>query len=144
MSQPSIQNASPQVVQTLALENGACLEVIDASRPLAGDRWQVNAVFRVTVPVIEAVLAGGSAHLELGEVRRRVGDRVVFEKCLERTFIAAQEKDLLFDRTVARYLEGALDYLSRPTFARNLVMRRYQQALKPFFHPRQEETDAHR
>ena len=144
MAEKPPHGAGPQVVQTLALESGACLEVIDASRHLAADRWRVSAVFRLTVPVSESVLAGGSAHLELAEVRRRIGDRVVFEKRLDRTFVAADERERLFARTVSGYLDGVLDYLGRPAFARNLVMRRYREALLPATSRRQERADAHR
>ena len=142
MTEKNTLDSALQAVQTLVLENGARLEVFDASRHLAADRWQVNAVFRLTVPVSESVVAGGSAHLELAELRRRIGEQVVFEKRLERTFIAAGEKNRLFAATVSGYLDGALKYISRPDFARNLVMHRYQEVLKQQTLLRPGKTDA--
>jgi hypothetical protein len=120
-------NPVRKTVQIIPFETGAHLEVIDATRPLAGDRWQVAAVFRLVIPVHEALLAG-AAEAEFKEIRRRLGDRIAFEKRLERIFIAEDRKDAIFRNMVRGYLEGALRYLSRPAFARNYVLRRYADA----------------
>ena len=136
MPETSQSNAAPAVIRSQPLENGTHLEVIDASRPLAADRWLVAAVFRLTIPVSESILAGGTAHLSLAEVRRRTGDTVVFEKRMERTFIAAKEKEALLEEMVGGYLSRNAGYLALPAFARNCVMRRYRDALKPTPGPR--------
>ena len=129
MQDPLQKNPAPEAIRTILLENGPRLDILDASCPLVGDRWQVAAVFRLTIPVSEAVLAGGSVHLNLADVRRRIGEALTFEKRLERNFIAVDEKDALLTDMVRRYLDGVLGYIANPAFARNYVLQRYDEAL---------------
>ena len=128
MQDPLQKDPAPEAIRTILLVNGARLDILDASCPLVGDRWQVAAVFRLTIPVSEAVLAGGSVHLNLADVRRRIGEAVTFEKRLERNFIAVDEKETLLTGMVRRYLDGALGYLSNPAFARNYALQQYAEA----------------
>ena len=129
MQDPLQKDPAPEPLRTILLDNGARLDILDESCPLVGDRWQVTAVFRLTIPVSEAVLAGGSAHLNLAEVRRRIGDAVTFEKRLERNFIGDDEKDALLAEMIRRYLDGVLGYIANPAFARNYLLKRYAEAL---------------
>ena len=122
------EGLAPRPVREIALENGATLEVLDASRPLVGDRWQVAALFRLTVPVDRALADAGAQGPDPAAVRRLVGDTVRFEKRMERIFVPNEEKDSCFDELVRRYLDGNLGYLGRPAFARNCVLRHYREA----------------
>lgn len=136
MSEEVSEGLSPRPVRKIPLENGATLEVLDASRPMVGDRWQVAALFRMTIPVDRALADAGAEGPDPAEVRRLVGDTVRFEKRMERTFVPNEEKDTCFDDLVRRYLDGNLGYLGRPAFARNCVRRQYVEARrKAGWHP---------
>lgn len=118
------------VIKTETMDGGIRLEVMDASRPLVGDRWRVAAVFRLVIPVDAALAAGGATAPDPGRIRSLIGDPVVFEKRLERTFIDAGQKEEILQDMVRRYLDGARGYISRPVFARNYILKRYGEALK--------------
>lgn len=128
MSERTDKPLSPVSLRTVSLDNGATLEVLDASRVMVGDRWQVAALFRMTIPVAETIAAGETGGIDPEDARRRLGGTVVFEKRMERTFIANEEKQACLDGLVQRYLEGNLAYLQRPVFARNVLRRRYAEA----------------
>jgi hypothetical protein len=120
----------PVCVKQLKLENGTELEILDASRPLAGDRWQVAAVFRLTIPITSEMFSGTKTPDDVAEIRRLLGERLVFEKRLERTFIDKGAREKTFEQLVDSYLEGALEYISKPAFARNYVLKRYAEAVR--------------
>ncbi len=124
------RDSGQATVQAMALDSGARLEVIDASRPLTGDRWRVEAIVRLTIPVSEEILGGDEPGAGLQEVRQRLGAQVSFEKRLERTFVAADQKAGCFREMVEGYLKRAAGYLSRPAFARSYVRRRYAEEVK--------------
>ncbi|RLB99211.1 MAG: hypothetical protein DRH76_00465 [Deltaproteobacteria bacterium] len=118
------------MIKNETLDDGIRLEVIDASRPLVGDRWLVAAVFRLVIPVDAVLPAGGSADPAPEQVRGLIGDPVVFEKRLERTFIDADQREAILQDMVRRYLDGVRAYISRPAFARNYVLKQYAEALE--------------
>jgi hypothetical protein len=120
----------PVCIKQLALENGTELEIRDASRPLAGDRWQVAAVFRLTVPITSEMLSGSRTPADVAEIRRLFGERLVFEKRLERTFIDKSAREKTFEQMVDSYRQRALQYISKPAFARNYVLKQYAEAVR--------------
>ena len=124
------QYLQPVCVKRLKLKNGTELEILDASRPLAGDRWQVAAVFRVTIPITSEMLSGSKTPADVAEIRRLLGERLVFEKRLERTFIDKSAREETFEQMVDSYLEGSLGYISKPAFPRNYVLKQYAEAVR--------------
>ena len=118
------------MIESETLGGGVRLEVIDASRPLVGDRWLVAAVFRLLIPVDGVLTAGGGTDPAPEQVRGLIGDPVVFEKRLERTFIDADQKDQVLQDMVDSYLDGSRVYFSKPMFVRNFVLKQYAEARK--------------
>jgi hypothetical protein len=130
MAENSDATGKSEPIRSETLDGDMLLEVYDASRHLAGDRWRVAAVFRLVIPVAAALPPGASATAGPEEIRRLLGDPVVFEKRLAHTFIEADRKDEVMQEMVQRYLDGVRRYMVRPAFARNYVLRRYADALQ--------------
>lgn len=116
-----------KLIRSEKLANGLTLELLDLSRPVAGDRWAVAVMARAAVPVT-AQTADGAAE-RWTEVRDLLGPEVVYEKKITRNFIDAAEKDALVAAMAASFCDQAAPYIARPLFAVRFVRQRYRAAL---------------
>jgi hypothetical protein len=116
-----------KLVRTEKLANGLTLELLDLSRPLAGDRWAVAVVARAAVPV--TAQSAGAAADRWTEVRDLLGPEVVYEKKMARSFVDGAEKDALVAAMVASFCEQVLPYIARPLFVTRFIAQRYREAL---------------
>lgn len=119
------------LVEQIRLENGLVLKLFDASKKIAADRWQVVCIAGLDVPVDcpdgEALSAEG---ILPGELRRALGDPVVFEKVLEKNFVDDAEAEQVRSDLFASMTRSLLPYLSRPEFPVRFLIRRYREFLK--------------
>jgi hypothetical protein len=116
-----------KLIRSEKLANGLTLELLDLSRPVAGDRWAVAVMARAAVPV-NAQTADGAAE-RWTEVRDLLGPEVVYEKKISRNFIDGAEKDALVAAMAASFCDQAAPYIARPLFAARFVRQRYRAAL---------------
>jgi hypothetical protein len=116
-----------KLIRNEKLANGLTLELLDLSRPLAGDRWAVAVVARVAVPV--TAQSAGAAADNWTEVRDLLGPQVVYEKKMARHFVDGAEKDAQVAAMVASFCELALPYIARPLFVLRFIGQRYREAL---------------
>jgi hypothetical protein len=117
-----------KLVDIISLENGLTLEFYDASRPVAGDRWQVSMVAVIEVGVKPEYFKGqNSADGFLNDIRAAMGENTTYRYQKVRNFIAATEKDAVFRGLKQRFLETNLKYLSSPEFPRKLILKKYQE-----------------
>ena len=116
-------------IKKIGLGENIFLEIVDASKKLAGDRWQVLMVARVEIPVSETLMAAGDQLAEeLDDLKATLGKTVVFEQKSVRTFIASSEKDNVFDELLNGFIKTALPYLSRPEFPGRFIYKKYREA----------------
>ena len=118
-----------KLVDMMSLENGLTLEVYDASRPVAGDRWMVSVVARIEVGVKPEYFEGQhSLEALLDDIRAAVGEKITYRYEKVRNFIAENEKDQVFEGLRQRFLDTNLRYVSGPEFPRKLILKKYQEA----------------
>jgi hypothetical protein len=115
-----------RLIETIEKEGLPTVYFFDASKKLAGDRWQVTLIVRMKVQVDEP-LAASSDPIDV--VRRRLGDTVTFEHKSSRTFIADNEKDDLLSQLCDQFKETGLSYLYHDDFRKNLIAKRYRDLL---------------
>lgn len=119
------------LVEQIRLENGLVLNLYNASKKIAGDRWQVVCIAGLDVPVDasagEALAAEGFLP---EEVRNALGNPVVFEKVLERNFVDEAEAERVRSDLFASMTRSLLPYVSRPEFPARFLIRRYQEFLR--------------
>ncbi|MDY6839765.1 MAG: hypothetical protein SWH78_17545 [Thermodesulfobacteriota bacterium] len=118
-----------KLVDMISLENGLTLELYDASKRVAGDRWLVSMVASIEVGLKPEYLKGqDSEDVLLDDIGAAMDDKAVYRYEKIRNFIAETEKDEVFKELKQRFLDANLRYLSSPEFPRRLILKKYQQA----------------
>lgn len=109
-------------VKSMELENGLVLTLWDTSRRISADAFVVKALFSIEFALTEGEAA--ACGLPLSELIRALGSKTGrFEKSLERHFINASQKEVVFAEMTDSYLRTNLPYLSHPDFAKGVVRR---------------------
>jgi hypothetical protein len=120
-----------RLVKTIPLENGLVLALYDASKKIAGDRWQVSCVASLAVPLDHP---DGQCFSQSGisreELKAIFEDPVVFEKVLKRNFVDERELEQVVEGMFLSMTENLVPYLSRPEFPGRFLVRRYQEYQK--------------
>jgi len=121
------QKVLGSVVEYLALGNNLRLEILDASRPVAGDRWLVHLVARVAVTLTPEILQK-VPHGEMLE--REFGGAVEYVAEMKRHFVDKKDRDAVFKEFVAVVHKEKMPYLSHPKFAERLVLTKLAELKK--------------
>ncbi len=120
-----------KLIKTVNLKNGLRLEVVDNSRRIAGDRWQVVMTVLIDIPVKMLATVDGEQHdLNIEEVISLIGENVRFEQKKERNFIDENRKDDVFNGLIDSFLFNSVDYVSNPDFPKRYILRQYKDQLK--------------
>ena len=114
-----------KTILTEKLDNGLVLEISDASRKIAADRWHVVCWVRIPVPVAEYMDED-----KRNEIETVFGKSVLFEKKLERIFISDDDKQAVSDGLLNSYLSSVKNYLSHPGFPKKFLLKEYQDHMK--------------
>jgi hypothetical protein len=120
-----------RLIRTVDLKNGLRLEIIDSSRYVAGDRWQVILTTRIKIPVNK--LSDGDdpqAAINMDDIMSSLGESVQFEQKRERNFIDANQKDEILNNLIESFSASSLDYVSNPDFPKRCILRQYRDYLK--------------
>ena len=113
-------------IKKISLKNGLDLEFIDVSRKIAGDRYQVALLTRIEVPVEEGWFSENNQEIpDIGDIRKKIGNRVVFEQKRERNFVDDQEKEAVIKNVIEVAEDYGMRYLGHPDFPGKLILKRY-------------------
>jgi len=114
------------------LPNGLTLEIRDRTRLLAGDRFLVTLVFTLDADIRKEYLGNGAgSETDYEDLLKEYGPRVRYEAREERNFIGEEELDTVRTELIEAFLDSALPYLSKPDFARRLVLRKLRELRDP-------------
>lgn len=109
-------------VKSMKLENGLTLILEDASRRISEDAFVVTALFSIEFEVTETEAT--AVGLSLPELTKALGGSTArYDKRLERNFIAASDKERVFDEVTGSFLKTGLAYLSHPSFTGGVVRK---------------------
>lgn len=117
------------LIQKIALKNGQTVQLFDASRTIAGDRWQVTLVVRMEIPV-DAVSLPDADPPSLEEIKKTLGETVIFEVKKQRNFIDETEKQQVLDNMKDTFINISLPYLSHPEFPGRHITRKFSEIKK--------------
>ena len=115
-----------ELIEKVLLPNGLVLELWDQSRAMAGDRWLVQLLARVEVPVLLEYFSslddGDQAYQDLFAA---YGDRLVFSQIKRRHFVDAREAESTLVGLVQRFKDTLVSYLGNPKFAALFALKKY-------------------
>ena len=119
------------LIKTIDLENNLQMNLYDASRKLAGDRWLVSMVVRMKIPVTEVLFNDDHSSAEnVDKIKKVLGESVLFEQKRERIFIDEKEKDAVFTEMYETFMDSVFQYLSQRSFPKKYVMKIYREEEK--------------
>ena len=119
------------LIQNKSLKNGLTVQLLDASRPIAGDRWFVSVIARMEIPVtLETLGNTRNQDLDLNEVLDLLGGTVLFEQKQERNFIGITEKEGVMEKMMSSFSALAESYFSHPEFAGNYILKQFMEMKK--------------
>ncbi|MBW2035341.1 MAG: hypothetical protein JRI94_17490 [Deltaproteobacteria bacterium] len=129
---------SEKLFGTIKLENNLDLEIWDLSRVIAGDRWLVSMEARLNVPIeIEHLETLPDKEKVLAILKETFGEGISYRYNHENFFVDKNQKREVFQENLERLKENVLLYLSRPDFAKKLVLSKYRElkTKKPHLFP---------
>ncbi len=127
----------PILIKTIDLENHLTLKIYDESVKMIGDRWLVNMVARIKVPLDEALIQKSkdfSANKD--KIKKALGKEVVFEHKSNRIFVDENEKENIFAEMYDNFIDNILPYLSRPNFPERFLLKKIREEMKQQLHKR--------
>jgi hypothetical protein len=120
-----------KLIKTMGLKNGMKLKFYDASRPLAGDRWLISLIIIAEMSVVEALINDeGKSMDSVGEIKKVLGEKVLFEQKRERIFVGESEKQTVFEEVYNFFIDSVLGYLSNKAFPKRYVLKKYREKLE--------------
>ena len=117
-------------IREIPLENDLRVHLYDGSRRLAGDRWLVQLIARIPMPVDAVWTPQPDDPVSGTDLKEALGEAPVFETVKSRHFIDEQEKDEIFQAMQAELVRHSLPYLGHPDFARRFLLKQYAEKLK--------------
>ena len=119
------------LIKTIDLENGLKLKLFDASRKLIGDRWLVSLIARIEMPINDLLLKNdGFPLLNVDEVRKALGEKLLFEQKREKIFIDDKEKDEVMKGMQDLFLSSSLSYFSHSDFPQKYILKKFNEKIK--------------
>ena len=121
-----------KIIDQQHLENGIELLLYDRSRVTAGDRWQVELKCEAHIPIDKSyweLVSHEEAHL-LPDIRKILGDRLVFVTTKQRNFVDANERETVLQEMVHQVFNSILKYLKKAHFPREFFKTQYREALQ--------------
>ena len=115
------------LIKKVKLDNGLELELYDASKKVAGDRWLVKVVARIDVPVRD-YLDDMPSGTDASELKKIIGENVVFEKTTERNFVDDTEKETILNGFLDSFLENLVPYFSSSNLPKQFIAKKYKEA----------------
>jgi hypothetical protein len=119
-----------QLIKTIPLESNLTLELFDASRKIAADRWQVTLKARMAVPVEKAIAGSHLDPAKAAEIRQILGETITYEVQKQRNFIDDREKTAVLDQLMDAFMRYTRPYLAHPEFAGRFVLKTFHDRQK--------------
>ncbi|MEJ5364792.1 MAG: hypothetical protein WHS86_06815 [Desulfosoma sp.] len=115
-------------VESLILPNNLELKIYDRSKKLAGDRWYVEVMMEIPVPLTPEILEKLTSDRSLAEqFAREKGNPFPYRHSKARHFIDEREKEKTFQELKEDFLKTNWAYLSNPRFALSAVAKAFKE-----------------
>jgi hypothetical protein len=115
------------LIKKIPLDNGLELEFYDASKKVAGDRWRVKLTVKMDIAV-QDYLEDMPSGMDLTEFKKVIGEKVAFEKTMERNFVDDKEKETISNEFLDSLSKSLVPYLSNANFPKRFIAKKYKEA----------------
>lgn len=113
--------------QQINMANGLELLIHDHTRRYFGDYCHVKLEIRCSVALSETV---DTAQVDTEEVRKLLGDAVVYRRFLEKMGVPTGEVEIVQKQLVADFFANSLAYIESTAFPKKLVAAEFRRAQK--------------
>lgn len=121
------------LLEEIRLPNGLVAEIWDGSRMIAADTTTVVLVVKIPVDLKPEYFEDPAA---CRKTARAFGSPLAYEYRNERTFVAAGEREALFNEFLANFKKDVLPYVSKEHFPKRFVLSKHQEMIKdPWKYP---------
>ncbi len=118
------------LIESVLLSNGVVLKILDQSKKIAGDRWQVRLTARLEIPV-ETIYKDPTPDLPPSdELRAALGDPVIYTHENTRQFVDEAEKPRMLEMLRETFRKQLLAYIATPAFHRKYAAKQYREIMK--------------
>lgn len=118
------------LIESVLLSDGVVLKLLDRSKKIAGDRWQVRLTVRLEIPV-DAICKESAPELPpAGELRAVLGDPVIYEHENTRQFVDEAEKPKVLEMLREAFHKQVQAYIATPGFHRKYAAKQYREMMK--------------
>lgn len=115
-----------RLLEERKLKDGLTVYFYDQSRPIVGDRCQVQLLVHVPFEIKEAYFERCTDPVNAYQACIAVfGKEVAFRQQKVRNFIGNDKAEAVLEQMKREFMESGLAYLSNPHFAGRYVMKRY-------------------
>ena len=98
---------------------------------MAGDRWLVSLIARIEIPTNDSLIKeDASPSLNIDEIRKVLGEKLLFEQKRDKIFIDEKEKDEVMKEIQDSFLSSSLSYLSYSDFPKKYVLKKFNEKIK--------------
>ena len=109
------------------LQNDLCIQFYDQSRAIAGDRFFVELLIRIPIPLGEAYFRDLSDPIaQVNRFLSQMGEGFAFEQTKSRNFVSKQDVPDLLNSMKEEFLDANRAYLGHPSFAKRFVLKQYE------------------
>lgn len=120
-----------KLIKTVDLKNTLTLELFDASRKIAGDRYLVSLISRIKIPINNNLFDEKDAKKSnIDDIIKELGKTTLFEKKSDRNFVDEKEKDIILNKLRDQVLTNIVQYYSHADFGKKYVLKKYHEQIK--------------
>lgn len=120
-----------KLIKTVQLKNNLTLELFDASRKIAGDRYLVSLISRIKIPIINYLFdEKDKKKPNIDDIIKELGEIIIFENKSDRNFIDEKEKNIIINQLRDHVLINIIQYYSHVDFGKKYVLKRYYEQIK--------------
>ncbi|MCP4105170.1 MAG: hypothetical protein GY749_06485 [Desulfobacteraceae bacterium] len=120
------------LIKEIELENGLILKLYDRSRMIAGDRWLLSLIAKVEIFTDNVLLSEDDCKSGINpdDIKKELGDCVVFEQKRERNFVGHSVKDETFGSMCDLLTDSSVSYLSHADFPKKFVLKKLKEHME--------------
>ena len=120
-----------KLIKTIDIKKNITLNLYDSSKKLAGDSWLIKLIVQMEIPVTEALIQEDSELVDIvTEIKKVLGEKVLFEQVLERIFIDDAKKEAVLKELTESFLDNTFNYLSHKEFPKRYVLKKYKEMVE--------------